>query len=125
MMIRAMTDEDLTETLRWYDLQGEPAPARDWFVGIGLIVPDVCAGFLYVAGRRGYLEDIVTNPEATGAMRRDGLIQLVREAEKTAQFHGVVYLVGWSRETTVARRAVACGYVEIGNFQGFAKRVGE
>jgi hypothetical protein len=118
-MIEVVDSAALEQIRGWYTARGQTPPPADWF-GAGLWVPGVAAGFLYVCGARAYLEDVTTNPEADSKARHEALASLGQHLVAAAREAGASYLVGWSREMDVAARAHAMGFVDIGQFRGFA-----
>ncbi len=123
MIREIVTPRDLEETLAWYAARGEPSPAPDWF-GRGFTVPHVAAAFLYLTdSRRAYVEDVVTNPACSAEERHVALLELQTHIERVARDAGALYLVGWSHEADIAKRAGQCGYTDIGQYHGFARRL--
>lgn len=120
---RIANRSELEETCRWYVARGARPPELDWF-GHGFWIRGVAAVFpVFTDTPRAYVEDVVTNPEASSEARATALETLEAFVLQEAKARGYLFVVGWSREPDIAKRASARGFVDLGAFQGFAKRL--
>jgi hypothetical protein len=125
MIVREIVSRnELFETMSWYEAHGQATPNSDWF-GKGYWIPGVAAAFVYETdGPRVYIEDVVTNLDASPKMRHEALEKLLSFVVAQSARRGYKYIVGWSRESDIAKRAADDGFTEIGKFEGFALRIG-
>jgi len=99
----------------WIGHGQEPEP--EWALpgdgrpGIGLVIPNVAAGFMYYTGTRiALLHEFVSNPEAPGKLTSPALDALILELERQARFDGIDHLAAWTKHPAIVSRGRRLGW---------------
>jgi len=109
--VERLTPDDMDEVRSWWTKRGMLAPPDEWFSNLGLWVPHVCAVWLYATDSgKGYVDDIITNPDVPGIDRGAGLFALDTELTELASSLGIRWLVGNTQHGSMATRMELAGW---------------
>lgn len=112
MYIRATTDADVTLLNAWRAKHGlVPVPGHD-VPKLGLIVPNLGMAYLRMAeGNLAIMDSLITNPDASSAMRHQALELLWPALLAAAHNAGCTRVWGVTSNTETFMRATQHGFV--------------
>ena len=64
----------------WWRGHGQTPPAHDLLPSSGVVVPGICAGFLYAAEAAGFLDWFISNPQFREKRAKHEALDMVSEA---------------------------------------------
>lgn len=107
-------DKDFSVLREWWRGWGMTPVPRELLPETGMIVPGVCAGFLYLTNSAlGLIETYISNPEASKRLRDEGLDELTHALISLAKDHGVTLLRCDSKNLSVIERAKKFQFEEL------------
>lgn len=108
-------DAHLGDVQRWAIQQGVEPPAPDILPAVGLMVPDVAAGWLYQTDSRvGFLEYFLTNPLAPLVARHTAISAIAVELIAKAKALGLARVVSMTSHRSIGRISMRLGFSYIG-----------
>jgi hypothetical protein len=103
MHIQQVTKDDQHEVTQWYKAHKWPTIDFSALPPTGLIVPGVCAGWLYLTDSpTAILEWVISNPKST--QRDEGLNLLLKTLEGIARHKGYRNIFTGTKHSKLVRR---------------------
>lgn len=106
--VRFLEADHIEQVNEWCDKWQMNHMPKGWLPTYGAIVPGIAAAWLYVSDSDvAWIENIISNPEASDDDRREATDLIVSELERIAKGCGTKYLLGSSTNRSVIDRAIA------------------
>jgi hypothetical protein len=124
--VRAYDPRKDYETLTvWWDGHGVEHTPDNLLPAFGLVVPGVCAGFLYQTDSDlALIEGLISNPETSAQIRDEALDDLVTALCVQARTLGYQAISGFTQVPRVASRAQRHGFkIGDGTYQLVTRRL--
>lgn len=123
--MKTFTDGDMFAINTWRIARGLPAQDRSLYPRIGLVEPQVAAGFLYATDScLCMLDGFITNPNASMLKRGRALDKIADVLIELARHHGYKRIVAISSNGGILRLAEKKGLsYEPGLFQVYTKEL--
>lgn len=112
-MIRSYQSSDYYILCEWWNKQNWQAPDRNMLPKTGLIIENICAGFLYKTDSDvALLEFIIANPESNKEERSEALDLLINNLVNIAKESGYKAIFTSLQHTKLLERYKKHGFIE-------------
>lgn len=123
-MGKRFIESDYKEIAHWFQAWGVTPPPIGILSDIGIIVPGVAAGFLYLTNSQmGIIDCLVSNPDASKEERNHAIHLIGERLLEMARSTDCIRVKCNTRIGSVMERAKQFGFVETGEFTCLTKEM--
>lgn len=111
--VRYSADQHYPQIMQWYRARGQPSPKRLEIPNIGLVIPEVAAGFLvHTDTHFALFWGLVSNPQMPKQFREIALTTITTSIADLAQQEGYSHILGLTTQDAVRAYAANQNYQE-------------
>lgn len=111
MLVRPYKDTDYPDLVKWYQTWNEACPPQDMLPANGFIIPEICAGFLYLTDSKlGIIDCYISNPEVSPIVKNKFLNVLTVEILACAKQKGCRALMATTKINAIKKRSELHGF---------------
>lgn len=123
--MRPVEERDHSAIASWFVTRGKVPPVSYVYSDVGMIVPDVACGFLYLTNSgMGFLDCFISNPKKEREQRIDALRRIANNLiSKASAEYGVKMLVCQTTFPSIESLAKSLKFQEQGKSLVFVKKL--